>query len=29
MDHFLPTATTSDEKERDAKCAILPPGFRR
>ena len=26
MDHFLPTATTSDEKERDAKCAILPVG---
>ena len=26
MDHFLPTATTSDENERDAKCAILPVG---
>ena len=26
MDHFLPTATTADEKERDAKCAILPVG---
>ena len=26
MNHFLPTATTSDEKERDAKCAILPVG---
>jgi creatinine amidohydrolase len=26
MNHFLPTTTTSDEKERDAKCAILPVG---
>ena len=26
MDHFLSRATTSDEKERDAKCAILPVG---
>jgi creatinine amidohydrolase len=26
MNHLLPTATTSDEKERDAKCAVLPVG---
>ncbi len=26
MNHLLPTATTSDEKNRDAKCAILPVG---
>jgi creatinine amidohydrolase len=26
MNHFLPTATTSDEKERGAECAILPVG---
>lgn len=26
MTHLLPTATTSDEKARDAKCAILPVG---
>jgi creatinine amidohydrolase len=26
MDHFLPTATTSDEKERAAECAVLPVG---
>lgn len=26
MDHLLPTATTSDEKQRDATCAILPVG---
>ena len=26
MNHILPTATTSDEKERDAECAILPVG---
>jgi creatinine amidohydrolase len=26
MNHFLPTATTSDEKERGAKCAVLPVG---
>jgi creatinine amidohydrolase len=26
MDHLLPTTTTSDEKSRDAKCAILPVG---
>jgi creatinine amidohydrolase len=26
MDYFLPTATTSDEKERGAECAILPVG---
>jgi creatinine amidohydrolase len=26
MNHFLPTATTSDEKERGADCAILPVG---
>ena len=26
MNHFLPTATTSDEKERDAECAVLPVG---
>jgi len=26
MDHLLPTATTSDEKERAADCAVLPVG---
>jgi creatinine amidohydrolase len=26
MNHLLPTATTSDEKARNAKCAILPVG---
>jgi creatinine amidohydrolase len=26
MNHVLPTATTSDEKTRDADCAILPVG---
>jgi creatinine amidohydrolase len=26
MNHFLPTTTTSDEKERGAECAILPVG---
>ncbi len=26
MNQLLPTATTSEEKERDAKCAILPVG---
>lgn len=26
MNHFLPTATTSDERERGAECAILPVG---
>lgn len=26
MNHLLPTTTTSDEKARDAKCAILPVG---
>ncbi len=26
MHHLLPTATTSDEKNRDAKCAVLPVG---
>jgi creatinine amidohydrolase len=26
MNHLLPTATTSDEKERGAKCAVLPVG---
>ena len=26
MNHLLPTATTSDEKARDAKCALLPVG---
>ena len=26
MNHFLPTATTSDEKERAADCAVLPVG---
>ena len=26
MNHFLPTATTSDEKERGAECAVLPVG---
>jgi len=26
MNHLLPTATTSDEKARDAKCAVLPLG---
>jgi len=26
MNHILPAATTSDEKERDAKCAVLPVG---
>src|SRR5712671_1327910 len=26
MNHILPTATTSDEKERDAECAVLPVG---
>jgi creatinine amidohydrolase len=26
MNHLLPTATTSDEKKRDAKCAVLPVG---
>jgi creatinine amidohydrolase len=26
MDQLLPTATTSDEKRRDAKCAVLPVG---
>jgi creatinine amidohydrolase len=26
MNHLLPTATTTDEKARDAKCAVLPVG---
>jgi creatinine amidohydrolase len=26
MNHLLPTATTSDEKSRDATCAVLPVG---
>ncbi len=26
MNHFLPTTTTSDEKERGADCAVLPVG---
>jgi creatinine amidohydrolase len=26
MNHLLPTATTADEKDRDAKCAALPVG---
>src|ERR1035438_4972676 len=26
MNHVLPTATTSDEKRRDAECAVLPVG---
>ena len=26
MNHILPTATTSDEKERGAACAVLPVG---
>ncbi len=26
MNHLLPTATTSDEKNRNAKCAVLPVG---
>jgi creatinine amidohydrolase len=26
MNHLLPTATTSDEKNRDARCAVLPVG---
>jgi creatinine amidohydrolase len=26
MNHFLPTATTSEEKERGAECAVLPVG---
>ena len=26
MNHLLPTATTSDEKTRNAKCAVLPIG---
>jgi len=26
MDQLLPTATTSDEKRRDAECAVLPVG---
>ena len=26
MNHLLPTATTSDEKARNAKCAVLPVG---
>jgi creatinine amidohydrolase len=26
MTHLLPTATTSDEKARNAKCAVLPVG---
>lgn len=26
MNHILPTATTSDEKNRDADCAVLPVG---
>src|SRR5437588_12839421 len=26
MNHILPTATTSDEEERDAESAILPVG---
>jgi creatinine amidohydrolase len=26
MNHVLPTATTSDEKTRDADCAVLPVG---
>lgn len=26
MNQLLPTATTSDEKNRDAKCAVLPVG---
>jgi creatinine amidohydrolase len=26
MNHLLPTATTSDEKERAAECAVLPVG---
>jgi creatinine amidohydrolase len=26
MNHFLPTATTADEKERAAQCAVLPVG---
>ena len=26
MNHILPTSTTSDERERDAECAVLPVG---
>jgi creatinine amidohydrolase len=26
MNHLLPTTTTAEEKERDAKCAVLPFG---
>jgi creatinine amidohydrolase len=26
MNHLLPTTTTTDEKERNAKCAVLPVG---
>ena len=26
MGHILPTATTADEKSRDAACAVLPVG---
>ncbi len=26
MNHLLPTATTADEKKRDARCAVLPVG---
>jgi creatinine amidohydrolase len=26
MNHILPTATTSDEKSRNAVCAVLPVG---
>ncbi len=26
MNHLLPTATTSDEKARNANCAVLPVG---
>jgi hypothetical protein len=26
MNQLLPTTTTADEKNRDAKCAVLPVG---
>ena len=26
MNHLLPTTTTAEEKERNAKCAVLPVG---
>ena len=26
MNHILPTATSSEEKERNAECAVLPVG---